>query len=253
MPANRDPRKKSRTARNRRTSSSNRSVRSKASAKDTPKPTSSSTRSTTKGTSKKVTTGKGAKTNPTSKTPRGAQGPRTAPQQGPRQKVSGLIGSRPKTKPSPPRAPGRNSIRPTSGLSTPKQVIKAKGRSGGGVKGNLTAGLVTAAATGALRNPISKAKAQSSRKEGQKATLNGKPVVWSKRKMDWVPAPGRNAGNYNTRDADGTVRSRKKVGPKKVGPKKVGTIAQAFDKAYAAAKKAGKKTFTFNSKSYSTK
>ena len=34
--------------------------------------------------------------------------------------------------------------------------------------------------------------------------------------------PGRNAGNYNTRDADGTVRSRKKVGPKKVGPKKVG-------------------------------
>lgn len=59
MPANRDPRKKSRTARNRRTSSSNRSVRSNASAKDTPKPTSSSTRSTTKGTSKKVTTGKG--------------------------------------------------------------------------------------------------------------------------------------------------------------------------------------------------
>ena len=138
MPANRDPRKKSRTARNRRTSSSNRSVRSKASAKDTPKPTSSSTRSTTKGTSKKVTTGKGeirsarlrqalkeaatpkrrtpaktppkstkVKTNPASKTPRGAQGPRTAPQQGPSQKVNtrGLVGSRPKPKTTPKPPP----------------------------------------------------------------------------------------------------------------------------------------------------
>lgn len=138
MPANRDPRKKSRTARNRRTSSSNRSVRSKASAKDTPKPTSSSTRSTTKGTSKKVTTGKGGvrsarlrqalkeaatpkrktsaktppkstkvKTNPASKTPRGAQGPRTAPQQGPSQRVNtrGLVGSRPKPKTTPKPPP----------------------------------------------------------------------------------------------------------------------------------------------------
>jgi len=140
MPANRDPRKKSRTARNRRTSSSTRSVRSKASAKDTPKPTSSATRSTTKGTSKKVTTGKGGnkiisprlrqalkeaatpkrktpaktppkstkvKTNPASKTPRGAQGPRTAPQQGPSQRVNtrGLVGSRPKPKTTPKPPP----------------------------------------------------------------------------------------------------------------------------------------------------
>jgi len=138
MPANRDPRKKSRTARNRRTSSSNRSVRSKASAKDTPKPTSSSTRSSTKGTSKKVTYGKGeikskrlkqaldgpkkttnrtpaktppkttkVKTKPASKTPRGAQGPRTAPQQGPSQRVNtrGLVGSRPKPKSSPKPPP----------------------------------------------------------------------------------------------------------------------------------------------------
>jgi hypothetical protein len=33
----------------------------------------------------------------------------------------------------------------------------------------------------------------------------------------------------------------------------VGTIAQAFDKAYAAAKKAGKKTFMFKGKKYTTK
>ena len=70
--------------------------------------------------------------------------------------------------------------------------------------------------------------------------------------MDWVPAPGRNAGNYNTRDANGTVRSRKKVGDKKVGDKKVGTIAQSFDKAFSAAKTANKKTFTFKGKKYTT-
>ena len=93
-------------------------------------------------------------------------------------------------------------------------------------------------------------KIKPSRKNGQKATLNGKPVVW--RNGKWVPAPSQSAGNYNTRDADGTVRSRKKVGPKKVGPKKVGTIAQSFDKSYAAAKKAGKKTFTFRGKKYTT-
>jgi hypothetical protein len=45
----------------------------------------------------------------------------------------------------------------------------------------------------------------------------------------------------------------KKVGPKLVGPKKVGSIAQAFDKAYTAAKKSGKKTFMFKGKTYSTK
>lgn len=121
------------------------------------------------------------------------------------------------------------------------------------LRNTLTAGLVTAAAVGSLRNPISKAKADAQRKDGQPATRNGKPVVWSKSKNDWIPAPGRNAGNYNTRDADGTIRSRKRVGPAKVGPKKVGTAEQAFDRAYAAAKKAGKKTFKFNNQLYSTK
>ena len=238
MASNRDPKKSYRTNRRGRrvTSSATRSKRTKAST--APKPTSSSTRSTTKGRAKNRVTSSSSrvKTNPASKTPRGAQGPRTAPQQGPRQKVSGLIGSRPKAKASssPPRAPGRNSIRRTSGLSTPKQVIKAKGRSGGGVKGTLAAGLVTAAAVGSLRNPVSRAKGKAAAERGQK-----------------------NAGNYNTRDKDGTVRSRAKVGPKKVGPKKVGdkkvgSVAEAFDKAYASAKKAKKKSFVFKGKKYTT-
>ena len=237
MASNRDPRRSYRR-RNRAkpTSSSTRSKRTKDST--APKPTSSSTRSTTKGRAKnRVTSDKNRVTkNPASSSPRGAQGPRSAPVQGPRQKVSGLIGQRPKAKStnSPPRAPGRNSIRRTSGLSTPKQVARSKGRSGGGVKGTLAAGLVTAAATGALRNPISKAKGKAAAARGNK-----------------------NAGNYNTRDADGTIRSRKRVGPKKVGPakvgpKKVGTIAEAFDKAYASAKKAKQKTFMFKGKKYTT-
>jgi hypothetical protein len=44
----------------------------------------------------------------------------------------------------------------------------------------------------------------------------------------------------------------KMVGPKKVGTGKVGTIAQAFDKAFASARKAGKATFMFQGKKYTT-
>jgi hypothetical protein len=38
-----------------------------------------------------------------------------------------------------------------------------------------------------------------------------------------------------------------------LGPKKVGSVAQAFDKSFAAARKAGKSGFTFKGKKYSTK
>ena len=45
---------------------------------------------------------------------------------------------------------------------------------------------------------------------------------------------------------------KNKVGPKKAGPGKVGTIAQSFDKSFAAARKAGKSEFTFKGKKYTT-
>tara|TARA_B100001093_G_scaffold510746_1_gene577205 strand:+ start:569 stop:1219 length:651 start_codon:yes stop_codon:yes gene_type:complete len=106
------------------------------------------------------------------------------------------------------------------GMKTSSNNLRARG----------TAALAVALAAGTLRNPISKAKSKESKKNAQKSI-----------------------GKFNTRDADGTVRSRKKVGPKKVGPKKVGTIAESFDKAFAAAKKAGKKEFTFRGKRYNTK
>jgi len=310
MADNRDPRKKSRTRRELRTSSSGRAARSKASAKDTPRPTSSTDRAKQQGKgSSKVTTGKGGvkennvrsvkgtsvrsaqskrgdvirafsknneqagkirkdlikienrqssnpgpnkerearRGNPKNKivkgpkkpiqkpvTPnRGAQGPRTPPVQGPSRRVSGIIGTRQGSTSTPKKTP------PTPGtkLGKPRNVVKptAKGGKGGGsgLKTTLAAGMVTALAVGSLRNPVSKAKAkEAAAKKAKKESSVGK---------------------YNTQDSDGTVRSRKKVGPKKVGPKKVGTVAQAFDKAYASAKKAKKKTFTFKGKSYSTK
>ena len=219
------------------------------------------------------------KTKPTSSTPRGAQGPRTAPQQGPSQRVSGLQGSRPK--PTPNNAPPRSATPRVSNVGPQTRQARAVQQANPGRAARAARTVSTGSRLGQLArtasNPYAAAatiiasdiknrsvadgtlkgkpnvptkpgnhKATTKRKEGQKATLNGKPVVW--RKGKWVPAPGSNAGNYNTRDADGTVRSRKKVGTKKVG-----TAEQAFDNAYAKAKKAGKSTFTFKGKKYSTK
>lgn len=233
MADNRDPRKRSRTRRQLRTSSSGRAARSKASAKDTPRPTSSTDRAKQQGKgSSKVTTGKGGKNAP----PRGAQGPRTPPVQGPSRKVSGIIGTRQGStsapKNTPPTTKPKNTIKPTT-----KPTVKGgKGGKGGGsgLKTTLAAGMVTALATGSLRNPVSQAKEKE-------------------RKQNKDKIEKRSVGKYNTQDKDGTVRSRAKVGPAKVGPGKVGTIAQAFDKAYASAKKSGKKTFTFKGKKYTTK
>ena len=226
MADNRDPRKKSRTRRQLRTSSSDRSKRSKASAKDTPRPTSSADRRKQQGKgSRRVTSSADrVKKNPVGP-PRGAQGPKTPPVQGPSRKTPTKIGQRsPNSSPKgPPTTRPRNVVKPTKG----------KAGKGNGLRSTLVAGAATALTTGALRNPVSRAKTKASNEKKAKASTS--------------------KGKYNTRDADGTVRSRAKVGPKKVGEGKVGTIAQAFDKSYAAAKKAGKKTFTFKGKKYSTK
>ena len=239
MASNRDPQKDYRINRRGRkvTSSSDRSKRSKKAS--APKPTSSSTRSRGKGVgSKKVTSDSNRVTKkPVSKTSSGAQGPRTPPVQGPSKRVSGLIGSRgPSSKKppmqSPPKAPGRitakSSIKPTAGMKTNSSNLRARG----------TTALAGAIATGALYGPVSKAKKKASDKKKSQAS--------------------KSTGKYNTKDSDGTVRSRKKVGPKKVGPKKVGpkkvgTVAESFDKSFAAAKKAGKSEFTFKGKKYNTK
>lgn len=229
MASNRDPQKDYRINRRGRkvTSSSDRSKRSKKAS--APKPTSSSTRSRGKGVgSKKVTSDSNRVTKkPVSKTSSGAQGPRTPPVQGPSKRVSGLIGSRGPTSKQPtlqgiPKVPGRITAKPSAGMKTNSSNLRARG----------TAALAGAITTGALYGPVSQAKKKASDKKKSEAS--------------------KSTGKYNTKDSDGTVRSRKKEGPKKVGPKKVGTIAESFDKAFAAAKKAGKSEFTFKGKKYNT-
>ena len=240
MASNRDPQKSYRTNRRGRrvTSSSTRAKRQNQST--VPKPTSSSTRANRRGSGvNKVTSDKDRVVKRTVGAPRGAQGPATPPQQGPSRRTPNVIGSKPPKSNTPPTqgAPKGNKISaqikagktPPTG---PKANLKPGMKGGGGqLRGLGTAALAAALSTGSLRNPVSKAK----QKEAEKSI-----------------------GKFNTKDADGTIRSRLKVGPKKVGPKKVGegkvgTVAQAFDKAFAQAKKAGKKTFTFKGKTYTTK
>ena len=244
---NRDPLNPSRFT-TRRTSSASRSKRAKASAKKTPRPTSSSTRSSNKGKGQsKVTQSKTnmlekfdkiKQANKNLRSVSGAQGPKTPPVQGPYQKPStGMLGSRggPNKQNVPTSGtkakPASNNIQKTGKLPKTKLAVKKSKMGRNNLRSMGVAALAGAMSTGSLRNPVSKAKAREAAKSTDK---------------------------YNTKDANGTVRSRKKVGPKKVGskkvgPKKVGTQAQSFDRAFAAARKAGKSTFTWNGKSYNTK
>lgn len=258
----RDPRNKSRNNASRRTSSSTRSKRATTTAKYNPKPTSSKTRPQTKGTSNKVTTGKGGeikskrlkqalnsvktkrtpaktppkttvKTNPASKTPRGAQGPRTAPQQGPSQRVNtrGLVGSRAKPKPTtkaPPRSATPKASRVGDQIKQAKRVKAAnpgraaraaanKVRKAGGTAAEIKK-VLTAANPYAVALTIIAADVKD--RKVADGTLKGKPNV-PKGTQKTQPS-ANNYGNYNTRDPDGRIRSRKRVGPKIVGPKIVG-------------------------------
>lgn len=163
------------------------------------------------------------RTKPVSGPSRGAQGPRTPPVQGPNRKVSGIIGTRQgstKTPTNPPPTPGTKfgrfkprTVASAATLVNPRADIPAKLVAGGSLAADL----------------ISHFRKS---KDNTKSKTN----------------PSKSVGKYNTKDDDGTIRSRKKVGPKKLG-----TIAQAFDKAFAAAKKAGKKEFTWKGKRYTTK
>lgn len=183
-------------------------------------------------TRNKVVKGPGSKAvrkKPVTGPSRGASGPRNPPVQGPSRKTPNIVADIPNrsNKPKTSGPPGLGKVK-----FDPKNRVTPK--SGGGIgqiRGMGTAALAGALASGSLRNPVSKAK----KREASKSI-----------------------GKYNTRDKDGTVRSRikvgpKKVGPGKVGPGKVGTEAQNFDKAFAAARKAGKSTFTWKGKKYNTK
>jgi hypothetical protein len=149
--------------------------------------------------------------------PRGAQGPATPPVQGPSRRVSGLIGSRGPNKVAQPPAPKTPK---TPGKFTPK---KPGMRGGGNLRNMGVAALAGALATGSLRNPVSKAKEKELRK---KEAAAGK-----KRPM---PSMGK---DYKKKEKE---LSRK-------------AAASNFDQAFAKARRAGKKTFTWRGKRYTTK
>ena len=265
MASNRDPRPSyRRRSRKKPTSSATRSKRVKAST--APKPTSSTQRRQQQGKgSNKVTSDKGrtkpVKTNPVSKTPRGAQGPKTPPVQGPRQKVTGIIGTRKgSTKPKNPPTPGsfvKTKSKPSTATNVRRPTTKPKTSSGRFIDKPQVKKNVQALRNSPLKyvRGVGKLGVGLTLAEAVKAGLTKTKTKASDNKKKKA---SESIGKYNTKDSDGTVRNRKKVGPKivgpkKVGPKKVGTAAQSFDRAFKAARKSGKKEFTWRGKRYNTK
>lgn len=97
-----------------------------------------------------------------------------------------------------------------------------------------------------LNTPLGKAAAATLATAGLAAAATStdkkKPAVKSN--------PADSVGKYNTKDPDGTVRNRLKVGPKIVG---TGSVAGDFDVAFKKAKTSGAKEFDFKGKKYNTK
>jgi len=224
MADNRDPRKKSRTNRNRRTSSSNRAARSRASAADTPRPTSSQTRSS-RTSGRAVVTQSGAQGQR-----RGAQGPRSAPVQGPSRRTPSAItgdtgrrgGRNQPAKPSSnvPRPQARGNKLPSS--SGARRVAGAAAR-GAGVAGG--AGLLPSLARAGLM-----ILGEGAVRPFGDGTLKGKEKV--------------------SRPNNQKPKVKAKPAPK---PKATSSAAKDFDRAFAAARRAGKSTFTWRGKKYNTK
>ena len=241
-----NPLKKSRINRNRRTSSADRARRSKASARDTPRPTSSKTRATTKGTSKKVTTGKGEtalekferikRANAKLRSTSGAHGPKTPPVQGPYQRAAkGMLGSR--------GGPNKQKV-PTPGTKA-RPASNNRKATGGRLKISPKHQRMAAAAT-RLVNPrgdaASKVGAAVALVEAATSSDSGsKP----KAKMRKAPGTSKKAVSQQKKDLK-DAKKKDKARNKKFS-------AKSFDNAFAAARKAGKKEFTWRGKRYNTK
>ena len=177
------------------------------------------------GSKDRVTRGRGV-TRTRTGAPRGASGPRTAPQQGPNRPsprsltIGGDTGRRGGRNQPARSGPPRPKTPKTPGRFTPK---KPGMRGGNNLRNMGVAALAGALSTGSLRNPVSKAKEQELRK---KEAAAGK-----KRPM---PSMG---SDYKAKE------------------KKLSRAAGAanFDAAFAKARRAGKKTFTWRGKRYNTK
>lgn len=97
-----------------------------------------------------------------------------------------------------------------------------------------------------LKTPLGKSAAATLAASG----LATGAVSMDKKKPAAKSKPADSVGKYNTKDPDGTVRNRLKMGPKIVG---TGSVAGDFDAAFKKAKTSGAKEFEFKGKKYTTK
>ena len=97
-----------------------------------------------------------------------------------------------------------------------------------------------------LNTPLGKAAAATLATTGLAAAATST----DKKKPAAKSNPADSVGKYNTKDPDGTVRNRLKMGPKIVG---TGSVAGDFDVAFKKAKTSGAKEFDFKGKKYNTK
>lgn len=234
MAHNRNPLKISRTRRQLRTSSSGRAARSKASAKDTPRPTSSTTRAKQQGKgSSKVTTGKGVSNTKVS------QGPRSAPVQGPYKKPPKSFafdsGTVPKAKVPTPGTTNLTRFKGAKNAKNAKKVSKLVRGGAAVLKGDVA--MIAATAAEMALSKINESKRSTPHNVGGPKKGSKNPGM-SKAAVKAAQA-GAKAANANK-----TKLKRKPAAKSK---------AQQFDSAFAAARKAGKSVFTWNGKKYTTK
>ena len=170
------------------------------------------------GSKDRVTRGRGV-TRTATGAPRGAQGPRTAPQQGPSRAVKGLIGSRntPATKTT--SGPPKSKAPKAPGKFTDKPQVKANVKA---LQSSLPAKVLTSGNKVAMALTLAEAAKQLLDKKSKKGT--GKPMA----------SRGK---DYKAKEKE---LSRK-------------AAASNFDQAFAKARKAGKKEFTWRGKRYNTK
>jgi|TARA_R100000479_G_scaffold71475_1_gene34636 hypothetical protein len=145
--------------------------------------------------------------------PRGAQGPANPPQQGPSRRVSGMIGSR----------------------TTPATKTKTQ-PPGTGKPPRFDPRIKTAAKVGTLVNP--------------RSDLPAKAVAAASLAMDAVKALQNKAKPKPKKKPMASMGKNYKTQEKELSRK---AVASNFDQAFAKARRAGKKTFTWRGKTYNTR
>jgi hypothetical protein len=169
------------------------------------------------GSKDRVTRGRGV-TRTATGAPRGAQGPRTAPVQGPSRRVPTTMGG----------DTGRRG-----GANQPAR--SGPPRPAGPKASRVGSQLRTAAKVGTIVNPRSDIPAKAVAAASLLADL-------MKQRQQGKAKPAKRGMSSMGKDYKGKERA--------LGRK---AIAESFDRAFAAARKAGKKTFTFRGKKYNTK